>query len=251
MLPGTLSADHVRETYLRGIVLGSAWYGPSADAAIEALLAQQLALAEARMSIQWQRWRVVTDPEAGLVEGQDYDIAGRLLPYMPPVPPEAPAYRLIPGYTDVQAVTRVRLLRADLTYETLPIAAVVYNFADEHLYVPVALVSAPATVLGWALDFTFGVGRLPREIAAWVELGAAIEVLSLASVGAEVGAGGGAAETTLVMDGTEERIRAGGGSSDAGIYGPAMRGLQRQRDAINLTALRFRYQGSKFLLASG
>jgi hypothetical protein len=245
VLPGTLSAQHLRDTYLRGITLGSAWHGPSADAALETLLAQQLALAEARMAIQWKQWRVVTHPEATLVEGQDYDITGDLIPYVPPEPPEAPYYRLIPGYTDVQAVRRVRLWRGAALYDTLPLAQTFYRFADEHLYVPVGLVTTPVTVVGWALDFLVGVGRLPLEIAQWVELGAAIEVLSTASLGAEVGAGGGANETMLSMDGTEERIRYGSGDKD-GIYGPAIRSLRTLRDAINLTALRFRYQGSKF-----
>src|SRR5215510_5683213 len=189
---GVLTPRTVRDLYLRGFDLGAAWQGPSADAAIAALLDTQLAHAEALMGIHWGRWRVATMPDQAAVPGTDYDQLGNLIPYTPPLPAQV-YHSLILRYHDVQAVTRVRLfegynvaLPPAPVFETLPLDQLIFQSYDEALYVPVASVLNPTLALAWAVDYLIGIGTLPPEIVEWCALGAAIEVLSMAGSAADV-----------------------------------------------------------------
>src|SRR4029434_5318416 len=108
MLVGSLSAQALRSTYLRGIDLGDAWQGPGGDTALNTLLMTELARAEELMGIHWQRWRVAAPPDAGTAAGTDYDVPHVAVPYALPLETED-FYRVHVWHHDVQAIARVRL----------------------------------------------------------------------------------------------------------------------------------------------
>lgn len=252
MLVGVLSATAMRDTYLRGIDLGTAWSGPSADAAMDRLIDGQLALAETRMGIHWPRSRIMTAPPSTMVEGQDYDAAAPMIPYTDPLP-EAMTYDLPLYYHDVQVIASVKVFQG---FDTAPVPAPIYvpldvtqtflTPRDEHLHVPLGLVAAPELARGWAVDYVIGLGRIPLEVADWIMLGAAIQVLGLAGAAADVSHG--LAAEMLRQDGIEESVKYGGqgAAHTSGLYSGPINVLQRMRDEIDLTKLRFKYQGSKY-----
>jgi hypothetical protein len=248
MLLGTLSPQLVRSTYLRGIDLGAAWQGPSADAAITQLLLIEVARAESLMNIHFQRWRVATLPDPTAVLGQDYDVLGQPMPYTPITAPET-LYRLQLTHHDVHAITRARLFLGWSTdpipvplYQTLDLATLTFPMPEEHLLVPASTIPTPG--LAWAVDYQMGMGMLPPEVEAWCALGAAIEVLSLGGSAADVSHG--LTAESLNQDGIEEKASYGGGSQwqGGGIYAGPITILERRRADIDLVALRFRYQNT-------
>jgi hypothetical protein len=249
---GALSAATVRDTYLRGITLGGAWTGPSGDRALNALLYAEVARAEELMGIHWQQWRVSADVHAYATASDQYDIGRQIIPFVPPDPTQT-AYSLLLWHHDVQVITQARLwtgLTTDNpplpTYEPINLDRCTYSFPDERLLIPHSLVPDPTVGRGWAVDYLVGVGRLPLSVVQWCSLGAAIQALSLAGSGADVT--GGVSSSTLRMDGIEEKDDFGGTNamSYGGIYGGPITILQRQRDEIDLRALRFRYQNTRF-----
>lgn len=247
-----ISATAVRQTYLRGMDLGAAWTGSGGDAAIQQLLEVRLSQAEALMNIQFRRWRVATFPDPSLVAGQDYDILGTSITYIPPDPAETD-YALRLGHHDVQAVTQLRFFASTLPPpfppQVIDLAQCWITPWDELLHVPHTLVTAtPTDTARWAPDYLLGLGRVPDEIAAWVSLGVAIQVLAQAGAGADLSHG--LAGESLTMDDIREDRKYGGSSGShgayGGMYGPTMSALQYQLDDIDPVRLRFRYQGNKF-----
>lgn len=250
MMLGSLSAQAVRATYLRGIELGVAWQGPSGDAAINTLLMTELAHAEELMNIHWTPWRVAAPPDAGLPPGQTYDVAHSPVPYALPREGED-FYRVSLWHHDVQAITRLRLWVGESlddppvpVYTPVDLTTVTYDYPEEALHVPLALVPDPETVRGWAVDYLVGVGQLPLTLVQWCSLGVAIQVLSSAAVASDVTHG--LARERLTMDGIEEAVDYGSAAQGkpGGIYASDVSTLQDQRDAIDLVRLRYRYQGS-------
>jgi hypothetical protein len=253
ILVGTLSAQAVRNTYLRGIDLGTAWQGPGGDQAIDALLLTELTRAEELMNIHWQRWRVSAPPESTAVAGTDYDTAHAGIPYALPREGED-FYRVTLWHHDVQAIARVRLwtgMSADVVpvpvYTPVPLDTVTYDYPEEALHIPAALVPDPPAGLEWAVDYVVGVGQLPLSVVEWCALGTAIQVLALGSSAKDVSHG--LAGERLFMDGIEEVVNYGSSnarSQPGGIYAGTVAALQLQRDEIDLVKLRFRYQGAHF-----
>lgn len=247
MLMGLLSAQTLRRNYLRGIDLGTAWQGGAADPSLEQLLLQQLSLAEWQMNVVFRTWRIKTGPDASEVLGQTYDVPGQYLPYVPP-PEDAVDYALQLAYHDVRSVDRVRLFQGyDMSvppapiYDTLPLTTITYTMPDERLHVPLGLVADTTRRQAWAIDYTVGMGLVPPEVAEWVYLGVAIQVLAIAGSGTDVSHGLDA--STLRMDNIEETQRYSSGGM--GIYAGTIKVLQLQRDEIELPRLRFRYQNSR------
>lgn len=251
ILIGSLSAQAVRQTYLRGIDLGVAWSGPGGDQALNALLLTELSRAEELMNIHWPHWRVAAPPDAGAVAGSTYDVAHTPVPYAAPRETED-FYRVSLWHHDVQAITRVRLwvgmdtgVPPQPLYTPVDLTTVTYDYPEEALHIPTALVPAPDTVLGWAVDYVIGVGQLPLSVVQWCSLGVAIQVLSMGSSGTDVSHG--LAGQRLFMDGVEEAVNYGGAGTHGkpgGIYRGTVAALENQRDEIDLVKLRFRYQGS-------
>jgi hypothetical protein len=253
ILVGSLSAQAVRQKYLRGLDLGAAWQGPGGDQALDALLMTELARAEELMAIHWQRWRVAAPPESTAVAGTDYDTAHAGIPYVLPREGED-FYRVTLWHHDVQAIARVRLwtgMSADVVpvpvYTLVPLDTVTYDYPEEALHIPQALVSDPTAGLEWAVDYIVGVGQLPLSVVQWCELGVAIQAISLGSAAKDVSHGLSAER--LFMDGIEESVNYGSSGTQGrpgGIYAGTVATLQNTRDDIDLVKLRFRYQGSHF-----
>jgi hypothetical protein len=248
MFLGALTPQLVRGTYLRGIDLGAAWSGPSADAAIATLLLIEVARAEALMNIHFRRWRVATLPADAAVLGTDYDVLGQPLPFTPLPPPET-LYHLKLTHHDVHAVTRVRLFLGMSTdtvpvplYATVPLDTLTFPMPEERLLIPATLV--PPAGVAWAIDYIMGMATLPPEIEAWCAMGAAMEVLSLGGSATDVSHGLGG--ESLMQDGIEEKVSYGHGSQwqGGGIYAGPITILERRRADIDLVALRLRYQNT-------
>lgn len=240
MILSQLSAHNLRHTYLRGIQLGAAWQGPSADAALESILLTWLAFAESQMNVQFQAYRVVTAPPPTLVAGVDYDALAPLIAFVP-LQGQETVYTVIPSYHDVQALMQVRLVQ-NAVYVPLDVTQIVLSRQDDKIRIPASLVPDETGAQAWALDYTIGLGQLPLEIAEWVSLSAAIEVLGMANSADDVS--GGLASEKQVQDGIEEQV-AYAGAGREGPYGPTLQQFRQLRDEIDLPKLRFRYQYNK------
>jgi hypothetical protein len=241
MLTGALTAQTVRDTYLRGIDLGQAWTGPSADAALMQLVFAQLAHAEALMSIHFQRWRVVTAPDPTAVPGTDFDVLDQMIPYVRPTPDQTD-YALKVMHHDVHAVTRLRLWQGGTTYLPVPLPGLRFSVREERLHVPLTAVPDMDVAQGWAVDYLMGMGQLPSEVVEWCAIGAAIQVLSLGAVAADVSHG--LAAESLRQDGIDEKITYGGFREAGGMYAGPIAILRDRRADLDLSALRFRYQNT-------
>src|SRR5215471_8472813 len=225
-----LSPRLVRDTYLLGIDLGSAWQGATGDQAIARLLFAQVARAEALMNIHFHRFHVLTVPDTGMVLGQDYDFLGLPIPYIP-LATEATHYQLTLHFHDVQAITRVRLLTGMDTqvppqpvWLTLDLTALTFSSYDERLYIPVELAPAPPGGLSWAVDYLCGLGALPPEVVEWCALRTAMQILSIAGSGQDVTHG--TSGEMLIQDGIEESVRYGNTGQYGGIYAGPIKILQ-------------------------
>ena len=74
----------------------------------------------------------------------------------------------------------------------------------------------------WAVDYTMGMGRIPYDVARWIGLTTARQVLGLMGVALT----GGATTGSLTMDGATENI--GYATSGYGAYGPAMTAIDKE-----------------------
>lgn len=244
---GTLTPALVRDVYLRGIDLGSAWTGPSADAALGHLLQAQIAHAEALMNIHFRRWQVVMLPETTALPGTDYDVLAPPLAYQALLPGE-PCYRLGLAHHDVQAITRVRLYRGVMgvppvqVWTLVPLDACTFPMPDEHLLIAAEAVPLFGDEQAWAVDYLIGMGLLPTEVQEWVALGAAMQVLALGGAAADVSHG--LAQELLTQDGITESVSYGGKSAWGGLYAGPLAVLRDRQAAIDLVALRLRYQNT-------
>ena len=206
MLIGTLSAQHLQQTYLRGVDLGAAWQGPSADAALETILWAWIEIAQGKLGVQFATQRVRTYPDPGLVLGTDYEIQGEPLTWFP-LPPGMAHYAMPLPFAHIQSIERVRLFfgnpGADPTgkarYEVPPqwilftqkegILKIVPSTSVPLLPPLSSLAYDMGAVWGrtrydlpgvWAVDYTIGYGQVPLDVAHWINLHAAIDVLGQA-----------------------------------------------------------------------
>ena len=124
---------------------------------------------------------------------------------------------------------------------------------DDKVRIPASLVATETGAQAWALDYLIGLGQMPLEIAEWVSLSAAIEVLGMANSGDDVS--GGLASERQVQDGIEEQV-AYAGAGREGPYGPTLQQFRRLREEIDLPSIYFGHRRRVFerdgmLLADG
>jgi hypothetical protein len=262
MLVGTLNQQYLRTTYLRGIDLGEAWHGPSADAALDSLLASILDEAQGKIGVRFRTERVRTYPDPGLVLGVDYEIEGEPLTYFQPA--LTGQHFIIPlPFAHIQSIERIRLFYGNptdnplgRTVHTIPAEWIFYTQKEGVLKIAPNLTNTllmtqyptyyglwyrPEIPGAWALDYTVGYGQVPPDVVHWVCLGAAIQVLAQAGAGAGVGAG--VASESLSQDGKTESV-----SYVQGKYGPysgLIESLMAQRECLNIWGLRRRHHGLK------
>jgi hypothetical protein len=251
MLIGELNSAYLRNTYLRGIDLGTAWMGSAGSAAMDQLLTEFLILAEGFLGVQFCSRRVKTLPDTDVLLGRDYDIDGVVLPYVFPgfTTTHYAVYLPLP---DVLSVERVRLWEGDdgglpplPVFEIVPLTSIALVQIPGILTVPLTVLVTPTLGQGWAVDYTFGLGQIPVDVAHWVSLHVAIQVLVLAGSGADLSHG--LAGKSLTMDGTRQDWTYGeGGSSGMGMYSGPIKVLQELGETIDLAAMRRRYQRRTF-----
>jgi hypothetical protein len=262
MLVGTLNAAYVRTTYLRGINLGSAWEGPSGDAAIDQLLLSYLDEAQGKIGVRFATERVRTYPDPGLVLGVDYEIEGEPLTYFQ-VPYTAQHFVIPLPFAHIQSIERIRLFYGNpknnavgRVVHEIPPDWILYTQKEGVLKIAPNLTHAmlmtqyptyyglfyrPEIPGAWAVDYTIGYGQIPPDVVRWVCLGVAIQVLGTAGMGE--GGSSGMASESLSQDGKTESV-----SYATGKYGPyagLIETLMAERECLNIWGLRRRHHGMK------
>jgi hypothetical protein len=266
MLVGTLDPYYLRQTCLRGIDLGNAWSGPNADAALVAILQSWIEAAQGKLGIQFARQRVRTYPDAGLVLGTDYEIQGEPLTYFA-VPPGGTHFVIPLPFANVQSIERVRLFAGtpqgtptSLALYEVPPAWILFTQKEGILKIHPSLTNAVlqgqrpgfeslyygyfarTEVPGaWAVDYTIGYGQIPFDVARWITLHAAIDVLAQAGAGADVGHGLGS--ESLSMDGISESVSYGQGQY--GPYSGVVQAYKDELECLNIAQMKARYHGIK------
>lgn len=242
MLTGTLSAQYLRDTYLRGIDLGAAWVGPSADLALERLMQTWLTFAERVLSASFCGTRVRVMPEATLVLGEDYDREVEPIPYRDPEGTPS-AYQLWVRFRHVQRIDRVRVFDGwnyDATappvaaFETIAPTQVQLFPLERRVRIPAGAVTQPQLAQAWCIDYTYGLGVIPLEVVHWVCLATAIEFLAVAGSGQDLTHG--LARESLTMDGVTETLTYARG--DFGPYTGSIKAFQAELKLIDLRNLR-------------
>jgi len=267
MLIGTLTPAWLRTTYLLGVDLGSAWAGANGDAAMTTLLQLWTETAQGKLGIQFARQRVLTYPDPAKVLGVDYEIQGEPLTWFP-LPPYQ-AHFLIPlPFAHVQSIERVRLFfgkpgvdpRGEARYQVPP-EWIVFTQKEGVLKIlpTIGMPVLPpmsaagydmAYVLGrqrydlpgvWAVDYTIGYGQIPLDVAQWIGMQSAIQVLGLAGMGLDISHGLGS--ESLSMDGITESISYGQGTH--GPYSGLIETYKTALECLDPYQLRVRYKGIK------
>jgi hypothetical protein len=267
MLIGTLTPDFIRTTYLRGVSLGPAWEGPSADGALMTLLLAAIEEAQGKLGVQFARQRVRTYPDPGTTLGVDYEIQGEPLTYFPPADMAAHVVLPLP-FAHVQSIERVRIFFGHPGLEaagkeryTIPPAWILFTQKEGVLKIlptgtwPLLPVGSLAgydvaydlgrrrvdLVGAWAVDYTIGYGQVPADVAHWIGLTVAMQVLAQAGAGGT--SGHGVSSESLSMDGISEST-----SYVQGTYGPysgLIATYKEARECLDPWQLRARYKGFK------
>jgi hypothetical protein len=271
MLIALLTQHYLRDTYLRGIDLGAAWQGPSADAAIDSILHALIEDAQGKLGIQFKRQRVLTYPDHGLVLGVDYDIQAEPLTYFK-APPGAQHFIIPLPFANVQSIERVRLFYGNpltnpqgRSLYQVPQDWILFTGKEGILRINPSITNAvlqTQNIAGatggfesiyygyfnrieipgaWAIDMVIGNGQIPLDVAEWICLGAAIDVLAKAGAGTDVSHG--LSSESLSQDGMTENI-----AHYQGKYGPYTGVIQHfmdRRKDINIWGKRLKYKGVK------
>jgi hypothetical protein len=259
MLLGTLNATWLRANFLLGVTLGAAWNGAEGDGAMHTAITLIVNDVQSILGIEFERQRVLTDPDPNLVLGTDYEIVGERLHYFHPA--TAMTYYYIPlPHPNVVSIERVRLfLRNQLVY-AVPVEWVYFTSKEGVLRIAPFLSNAvpQSTTAGWVpglfphdtldtvpgawgVDYTFGYGQVDADIARYIGLRAAIQVLALAGAGADIA--GGLGSESLSQDGITESI-----SYHQGKWGPysgLIEVYQEELKTINIRGKRLAKKGFK------
>jgi hypothetical protein len=271
VIVGELTPQYLRDIYFRGMDLGVAWQGPSADAAMAMLIQNWIEVAQGKLGIQFARQRVKTYPDAGLVLGTDYEIQGEPLTYFQASPGQQHFVIPLP-FANIQSIERVRLFygnpqqtpQAHVLYQ-VPMDWILFTQKEGILKINPSITNAvlQTQMIGgatggfesiyygyfhrgeipgaWAIDYTIGYGQIPFDVANWICLNAAIPVLSLAGMGA---AGGhGLSTQSLTMDGITESL--GYAQGKYGPYSGIIETYKAQVECIDIGNLKMRYHGIK------
>jgi len=269
-LIGTLTPQYLRNVYLRGIDLGAAWSGPGAEDALTQILQGVIETAQGKLGIQFQTQRVKTYPDAGLVLGVDYEIEGEPLHWFLS-PPAAQHFTIPLPFANVQSIERVRLFYGNpgaspegKALYTMPPDWILFTQKEGILRINPSITNAvlqnQATggtagfesiyyayfrrmeIPGaWAVDYTIGYGRIPLDVARWIGLTAAIQVLGMAGAGVDVGHGLGS--ESLSQDGITESVSYGQGTY--GPYSGLIEAYKSQLECLDIGQLKARYHGIK------
>jgi hypothetical protein len=262
-LKGLLVEDMVpaflRQTYLLGINLGAAWDGAPGDAAMQQLINVAVNDLQSKLGIRFATQRVLTDPDPGKVLGTDYDILGERLHYFAPQSGESSHYIPLP-YAHVTSIQRVRMLFGEQLLYTIPNDWIRFTSKEGILRLVATLTSGMfqtqfstaypfyRTYLAddavpdvWSVDYTFGHGRIDYDLAHYIGLVVAVQVLGIAGMGTDIS--GGVASESLSMDGISESV-----NYIQGKYGPysgLITAYKEELERVNLDKKRAEKKGFK------
>ena len=93
----------------------------------------------------------------------------------------------------------------------------------------------------WSIDYTIGHGQIDADVARYIALRAAIQLLGLAGAGRDVS--GGLSGESLTMDGVVETVNIATGKY--GPYGGAVSALQDELKAMDIWQMRLTKKGIK------
>lgn len=259
MLVEEMTPAYLRQVYLLGVTLGTAWDGVAGDIAMQHILNGILVDVQSKLGISFARKVLKTDPDPALVQGVDYDIAGERLHHFRAQLMSTHYYIPLP-YANVVSVEQVRLFYGqqyvylvpeDWQYHTskegilrinpsLTNSVLQGNFGafDSVFYTFFFREVIPHA---WALDYTFGYGQIDADIARYVGLLAAIQVLSLAGMGADVS--GGLSNESLSQDGISESV--GYASGKYGVYSGLIQAYADELERIDIRNKRLSKKGIK------
>jgi hypothetical protein len=233
----------LRSHYLRGVDLGAALATPSGDVLLQTALQAVINDVQSVLGIRFARQVIKTYPDASLVQGVDFDLLGEPLMYFKAAP-TAQHFTIPLPYSNVESIQRVRLFYGNPTGNpqtralyTVPADWILFTSKEGVLRINPSITNAVlqsnnfgGNVLGfesvyytffwrqeipgvWAIDYTIGHGQVDVDVARYIGLRAAIQVLGLAGAARDVGAG--LASESLGQDGISESI-----SHVQGRYGP-------------------------------
>ena len=243
MLVESMIPAYLRQTYLLGVSLGTAWDGVAGDAAMQQILNGILTDVQSKLGISFARKVLKTDPDYGLVQGTDYDIEGERLHHFRAQLTSTHYFIPLP-YSNVVSVERVRLFYGNQHVYTVPDDWVYFTSKEGVLRINPSLTNAvlqsnfggfdsvfytffyrDCIPHAWSLDYTFGYGQIDADIARYIGLLAAIQVLSLAGMGADIS--GGLSNESLSQDGISESV-----GYAQGKYGPYSGLIQMYSDEL-------------------
>jgi hypothetical protein len=214
----------------------------------------------------------VTDTEPWQVLGVDYDVKGERLMYYRVRMTES-HYSMPLPYNHIVSVERVRFFFGEQCLFEVPTSWVSFTAKEGILrltptttwqavpvtwgrfgypwYSYVDRTELPAT---WSLDYTFGLGTIDDDIAMYIGLSAAIQVLSLVGAGTVTtdaegnvtggGAGsGGLASQSFSMDQVTETISYAQG--DYGMHSGIIAAYKAQLAAMDIWQMRLAKKGIK------
>lgn len=269
MLVGTLNPTWLRQTYMRGVPIGDAWVGPSADAAMTTIIQELIEEAQGHLGIQFATQRVLTYPDPGKVLGVDYEIEGEPLMYHrtraglgqftlnlpfaniksiervrvfygnPITQPETKALILIPPewilFTEKEGILRI----VPSIYGIYPNLYVPWGFRGAYDSLLYGYAYRDAIPGAWAVDYTIGYGQIPLDVGRWIGLKAAIDVLGQAGMHLAQGM----STKSFSQDGISQSV-----GYAQGKWGPFSGLIETYLEALkglDIRQLRLRYKGIK------
>lgn len=263
-LKGMLVTDMVpaflRQTYLLGVSLGEDWGGIGGDMAMQQLLNAAIADVQSKISISFERKVIKTDPDPGLVLGVDYDFVGERLSY---VRPSTGQYYLTLPHSHIVSIERMRLFYGPQAVYTIPNDWINFTSKEGILrLLPVVRAGDVHPGIGpfygffgghtfydhvsdaWSVDYTIGYGQIDADIAHYIGLTAAIQVLAIAGAGHDISSG--LASESLSQDGITESISYAQGKF--GIYSGLIQVCKDELERLDINRKALAKRGIKIMV---
>lgn len=243
MLVEAMTPAYLRQTYLLGVALGDAWNGITGDIAMQQILTGILVDVQSKLGISFARKVLKTDPDPSLVLGVDYDLVGERLHHFRAQFMTTHYYIPLP-YSNVVSIEQVRLFYGDQYVYLVPEDWTYHTSKEGILRINPSLTNSvlqsnfggfdsifytffyrDVIPHAWALDYTFGYGQIDADIARYIGLLAAMQVLSVAGMGTDIS--GGLSNESLSQDGISESV-----GYASGKYGPYSGLIQMYADEL-------------------
>jgi hypothetical protein len=259
MLIDSMVPEYIRQTYLVGVNLGVAWQGMPGDIAMQNILNGIIADVQSKLGIRFERQVVKTDPDADMVQGEDFDLLGERLHHFRAQLTSTHYYIPLP-YSNVVSVERVRLFYGNQLVYTVPADWIYFTSKEGILRLTPSLTNSvlqgnfggfdsvfytwtyrDCIPHAWSLDYTIGYDTIDADIARYIGLATAIQVLSTAGQGSDIS--GGLSNESLSQDGISESV--GYAQGKYGPYSGLVQMYADELDRIDLKQKRLAKKGIK------